>query len=143
LNNNHGFMSSAAASLPSLPRDEAELISLVREGLPAASLLPLRETMGLTQEGLARLVQVPASTLRRKLRQGERLEPGPSERIVELQQLCAYGEAVLGGGEALREWLHQPVLALGRETPLALLDTHLGTSWVRASLGRIEHGVFA
>ena len=136
-------MSSTAESLLEFPREEASLISVVRDGLKARRARVLQETMGITQEMLASLIQVPASTLRRKLRQDERLDPGASERVVELQQLCAVGQQVLGSDNVFREWLAQPVLALGRERPIDLLDTHIGTAWVRQTLGRIEHGVFA
>ena len=136
-------MSSTADSLLALPREEASLIAVVRDGLAARLSLTLQEEMGVTQEVLADLIQVPASTLRRKIRQNERLDRGASERIVDLQQLCLYGRGVLGGDEAYREWLSQPVLALGRERPLDLLDTHIGTRWVRDTLSRIEHGIFA
>ena len=84
-------MSSAVETLQHLPREDASLINVVRDGLDAALALGLQEEMGVTQEVLASLIQVPASTLRRKIRRGERLDPSASERIIELQRLCSFG----------------------------------------------------
>jgi putative toxin-antitoxin system antitoxin component (TIGR02293 family) len=50
---------------------------------------------------------------------------------------------VLGSTDKAARWLHTENRALGGQTPLALLDTDLGTRQVEEVLGRIEHGVFS
>jgi putative toxin-antitoxin system antitoxin component (TIGR02293 family) len=50
---------------------------------------------------------------------------------------------VLGGEDEAREWLGEPVMALGGKRPVDLLDTDVGAHEVVNLLNCIKWGVYA
>jgi putative toxin-antitoxin system antitoxin component (TIGR02293 family) len=119
---------------------ESELIGLLREGLPYASVEAAMETLGISQEQIAAYLAVPGRTLARRKRE-QRLNVDESDRLYRLARITATALNVFGEEEKARRWLLKPNRALGGETPLALLDTDAGARQVEEVLGRIEHGV--
>jgi putative toxin-antitoxin system antitoxin component (TIGR02293 family) len=50
---------------------------------------------------------------------------------------------VFGDPAVARAWMHEPLIALGGQTPLQFLGTEEGAREVEAVLGRIEYGDFS
>lgn len=120
----------------------ADLVEVITEGLPYASLEAVAKRVGLTSLGeTARVLGVPERTLQRRAELG-RLEPRESELTVRLARLAQRAEEVLEDmGKAYR-WLREPNGALGGKCPLELLRTDVGTRLVEDVLERIEHTVY-
>lgn len=118
----------------------SDLIALLREGLPYASVEAAMEVLGLSREQIAGYLAVPGRTLARRKRE-RRLRADESDRLYRLVRITATALAVFGDEEKARRWLLKPNRALGGEVPLALMDTDAGARQVEEILGRIEHGV--
>jgi putative toxin-antitoxin system antitoxin component (TIGR02293 family) len=118
----------------------ADLIALLREGLPYASLEATMKVLGISRDQIATYLALPGRTLARR-RKERRLRPDESDRLFRLARIAAATLAVLGDAEKARRWLRKPNRALGGDAPLACMDTDVGTRQVEEILGRIEHGV--
>lgn len=127
---------------PRRVRSSEELNAWIREGLPFASLEAVMERFGLKREEISWALDLPPRTLARR-RQEQRLRPAESDRLFRLVRIASQATEVLGNEERASRWLHTENRALGGQTPLALLDTDLGTLQVEEVLGRIEHGVYS
>ncbi|MBI3791767.1 MAG: DUF2384 domain-containing protein [Gemmatimonadetes bacterium] len=122
----------------------ADLIALVRVGLPSKSLELLLEAL---QE-----YDIPSSviykaignvrTLQRKRGERSRLSPAESDRLARLARVLVRAEDALGDSDRGRRWIAMPNRALGGDRPIDLLDSDVGTTVVEQVLGRIEHGVY-
>ncbi|MBN9369369.1 MAG: DUF2384 domain-containing protein [Comamonadaceae bacterium] len=140
--------SSAAALLggtsvlPMLPRGAMDWIPLVRQGLPSASVDALVRSTRITQAELAHALAIPERTLARRKREGT-LSPEESAKFVRFARVVERAEAVFEDTDGALSWLQSANAALGRVTPMSLLDTDIGADSVMDTLGRIEHGVFA
>lgn len=128
--------------LQAKPRGLMEWVTLVRRGLPSASVDALVRQTRITQADLARALAIPERTLARRKREGA-LSPEESAKFVRVARTVERAEAVFEDADAALAWLQSPNAALGGNTPLSLLDTDLGADSVHDTLGRIEHGVFA
>jgi putative toxin-antitoxin system antitoxin component (TIGR02293 family) len=118
------------------------LVQRVRQGLVLDEFTALRELLDTSEEALAGVLGMSRTTLHRRKKAG-RLDSAESERVIRLTRLFTRAEAVLGGPDAARVWLHAPARALGGETPLSYSDTEIGAREVEDLLGRLEHGVFS
>lgn len=127
-------------ALGSTPRTKADLIALVRQGLPYGSLRSATKALAFSLQDLEDSLHLSARSLHR--RRGSRLTPAESERVMRLVRVAARAEQVLGDRAAALDWLWSPNRALGGQTPIQLLDTDLGTEEVLQVLGRIEFGVY-
>jgi putative toxin-antitoxin system antitoxin component (TIGR02293 family) len=123
-------------------RNPEEMRAWVREGLPFESLESVVQRFGLKREEVSWVLDLPERTLTRR-RQEQRLRPAESDRLFRVTRIAVQAEQVLGSTDKAARWLHTENRALGGQTPLALLDTDLGTREVEEVLGRIEHGVFS
>ncbi len=128
--------------LPMLPRGAMDWIPLVRQGLPSASVDALVRSTRITQAELAHALAIPERTLARRKREGT-LSPEESAKFVRFARVVERAEAVFEDTDGALSWLQSANAALGRVTPMSLLDTDIGADSVMDTLGRIEHGVFA
>jgi putative toxin-antitoxin system antitoxin component (TIGR02293 family) len=124
------------------PRPALDWIEVIRRGLPAAALDPLRRAAQLSQADLARVLGIPERTLARRKREGT-LNSDESAKLLRLARVIGRSNEVFEGPRAALHWLKSPNAALEGRTPLSLLDTDIGADSVLDTLGRIEHGVFA
>lgn len=122
--------------------NDSDFISVIRDGIPKATLDNLIPVTGLTTGELSGIIRVSDRTLRRYSSQ-QKLNPEQSERIIEIAKLYSRGEEVFENLQSFREWMNNPVLALGNKKPKEFLDTSLGIEMLMTELGRIEHGIFA
>lgn len=121
-----------------------EVLARVRAGLPSRVINVLEAAYGATQAEMARSLLIPASTLRRRLRQDERLEVDESDRVVRLARIKDLVLALMGGDDqAAIAWLHAPREVLGNESPLTRASTEIGAREVEDLIGRLRHGVFS
>lgn len=129
------------AALGEDARAGADIISLIRRGLPVASIQFVLDTGRLTLSELDRIV-LPRKTLVNRRRLGS-LTPEQSDRLVRVARLIAAAEETFGSPDKANRWLRRETTALDGERPLDLLDTDEGARRVEALLGRIGHGIAA
>ncbi len=122
-------------------RSDAEMLVLVREGLPFEALERIRQAFGLTLEEVSHLLLLPARTLARR-KKARKLSLEESDRLFRLARIATRAEAVLGSTEKAVRWLHKSNRALGDQSPLSLVDTDIGAQQVEDVLARIEFGVY-
>jgi putative toxin-antitoxin system antitoxin component (TIGR02293 family) len=120
-----------------------DLAELVREGLPASSVIALAEKLDLGNAALSRKLGIPQRTMTRRLSQHSRLSAAESDRTVRLARVYATAVEMIGNKEKAVEWLRTPNRALAGERPLDQLDTDLGAREVEDVLGRIAYGVYS
>jgi len=120
-----------------------DLAELVREGLPASSVIALAEKLDLGNAALSRKLGIPQRTMTRRLSQHSRLSAAESDRTVRLARVYAIAVEMIGNKEKAVEWLRTPNRALAGERPLDQLDTDLGAREVEDVLGRIAYGVYS
>src|SRR5215471_5611576 len=108
----------------------AQLAELVRKGLPAGSLLVLRDKLDLKNAALSAKLGIPQRTLTRRLNQHSRLTPAESDRAVRLARVYATAVEMIGNAEKASQWLRTPNRVLGGEPPIDQLDTDLGAKEV-------------
>jgi len=123
--------------------DNLEMAKLVSSGLPAVVLRQIASALGVHPSGLAPLVNINEKTVQRRLGANAKLKPAESERVARLMRVVARAVEVFADEASARQWLSQPLKALGGQTPLALVATEPGAREVEQLLGRLEHGVFA
>jgi putative toxin-antitoxin system antitoxin component (TIGR02293 family) len=124
------------------PATAGEWVSRIESGLPAASALAFKETLGLTNAELGALLGVSVRTLARWDPSRSRLDLVSGDRLVRSARLFAIAAEVLEEPEAAARWMKTPQRALGGAIPLRLAETDVGTRAVEALLGRMEHGVY-
>jgi len=124
-------------------RSLTDLAELVREGLPANSVIALAEKLDLGNAALSKKLGIAQRTMTRRLSQHSRLSAAESDRTVRLARVYATAVEMIGNKEKAVEWLRTPNRALGGGRPLDQLDTDLGAREVEDILGRIAYGVYS
>jgi len=124
-------------------RSLTDLAELVREGLPASSVIALAEKLDLGNAALSKKLGIAQRTMTRRLSQHSRLSAAESDRTVRLARVYATAVEMIGNKEKAVEWLRTPNRALGGGRPLDQLDTDLGAREVEDILGRIAYGVYS
>ena len=120
----------------------AELIALVRAGLPVSELDALQNILDVPIEKLAPKLGISKATLHRRKTAGH-LDPDESDRVVRFARLMGMAIEVFENEEAARAWMSSPQVGLDGETPLEYANTELGAQEVRNLLGRIDHSVYS
>jgi putative toxin-antitoxin system antitoxin component (TIGR02293 family) len=121
-------------------RSPEDLTARVREGLPFAALVAVMEQYGISRDVLSGILHLSARNFLRR-REQKRLSPDESDRLYRLARVIAHANRVFEDPEASADWIQSPNAALGKQQPLALLDTDIGVQQVDQVLGRIEHGI--
>lgn len=127
-------------------------IDMIRKGVPAAQLAELGGVMGIPRDRLFVLLQLPRSTVERKIRDNARLSPEQSERVIGLERLIGQVQAMVehagnargfDAGRWVGDWLDRPLPALGGTRPGELMDTIEGQQLVRRLLEQTQSGAYA
>ncbi len=135
--------SSSGALIANLGSEGADVLALVRRGLPFVALENLVHAIGVPQKEIARVIGMPATTLHRRRKSG-RLTPMESDHVVRVARLVAMARSLMAGDpEAARRWLTTPHRLLGDETPLRRASTETGGREVEQLIGQLRHGVFS
>ena len=123
-------------------KNDNDLISIIRNGIPKQAMTHLMEIADITLTEMASIIHTSDRTLRRYTAQ-QKLSQEQSERMIEMAKLYTRGEEVLGSMEKFKQWMDTILLPFGNKKPKEFLDTSLGIGMIMNELGRIEHGIFA
>jgi putative toxin-antitoxin system antitoxin component (TIGR02293 family) len=99
------------------------------------------ELLGIPLQSLLAGLRLPASTIKRKLAESERLSASESDRVARTLMMYFEAEDVFEDAGNAGKWLVHPHVELGGERPLDMLDTQAGYDRVRDLLMRIEYGI--
>lgn len=121
-----------------------DLFELIQTGLPAESLAAFKAATSMSDEDIARLLNVGGRTLTRLRRATqERLPPDLSDRLFAVASIYRQAEEVFGDTKTAIGWLNAGQFGLGQRVPRDLLASEIGRQQVRALLQRIEFGQLA
>ncbi len=120
----------------------AELVEILRLGLPVEELEVLQDSLDVPMDKLALMLGISKATLHRR-KAGGRLGPAESDRVVRFARLMGKAVEVLESERSARRWLNSPQLGLGGAVPLEFAETEVGAREVEDLLGRIEYGVYS
>jgi putative toxin-antitoxin system antitoxin component (TIGR02293 family) len=118
-----------------------DLIIKVKKGLPVSSFEKLRKKLGVSDNFLSQIVNIPKRTLTRRKQQGK-FNTNESEKVLRIARLYDQALEVFEDQQAAEKWLKEPARGLGEAIPLKYARTELGAREVERLLIRIEHGVF-
>lgn len=118
-----------------------EKIAIIKKGISKRQLIIIKEEVKLDYDELSELLSVSRANLIGK-KGNEKFDSSTSERILLLADVVTYGRSVFGDNELFKEWLKTPSKALGRVTPLSMMDTLYGIEEVKREIGRIAYGVY-
>lgn len=130
-------------------------IDLARDGVPASAIEVVAQAMDMPVARVQKALNLPASTVARKIKSQENLPVDQSERVIQAMRLIGlaerlvdeYGDPELSQGfDAARwfgEWIEEPNPALGMQKPVELLDTATGAGLVESLLHKMVSGVYA
>jgi putative toxin-antitoxin system antitoxin component (TIGR02293 family) len=113
---------------------------IMQAGLSGALLRSLRERLGLTIADMARVLGAGERTVIRKEQHRMPLSATESDRAYRLARVADLATELIGDEDRAIRWLRTPSTYLGGETPLAMLDTEIGTDIVAESLYAIAYG---
>lgn len=119
-----------------------DLILKVENGLPITAFDKLRNKLGVSDNFLSKIVNIPKRTLTRRKQQG-RLSAQESEKVLRVARLYDRALEVFEDSATVEKWLKEPARGLGNTSPLNYARTELGAQEVERLLTRIEHGVFS
>lgn len=121
--------------------DALHLVALIRRGFTYSAFERFQRNTDLPYRLLAQIVEIPERTLARRKESG-RFEPDETDRLVRTSRVFAHAiELFEGNAENARQWLTNPVSALGGRTPLAFASTDVGAIEVENLIGRLEYGI--
>lgn len=135
--------------------DPLRYIQLARAGIPASATEVLAQALHMPAARVHKALNLPASTVARKIKLEENLPVDQSERVIQTMRLVGlaqrlvseYGDPELSQGfDAARwfgEWIEEPNPALGMQKPVDLLDTAAGAGLVESLLNKMVSGVYA
>lgn len=128
-----------------------ERVRLIKAGVAPGTVGDIAQAMGAPQDSVIRNLGIPKSTWARKRLQHQPLEQNASEKVIGLATLIGQVEALVAeqgapaGFDAakwFRDWMKQPVPALGGRKPVELLDTKEGQQIVSGLLDAIRAGAY-
>ena len=118
----------------------SQMIGAVPKGLPAGRLDRIARLLAVDRALLLHVLGISERTLQRKQILPARLSPAASDRLARIDRIYVLTVEVFGDSSKAAEWLKRPSRALGKESPLRLLDTDSGTQQVERELRQIQHG---
>lgn len=121
--------------------DSARTSSVVFAKQPFELSESVRKRLGATGEEMADYIGVTYRTYQRRAKKGT-LEDAESAKVEMLDSLLGLGTRVLGNEDEARMWLTSPILSLGSNRPIDLLDTVKGYERVKNKLLQIEYGTY-
>lgn len=135
-------VSAVVKDAPLVMDAPATVIRQIRKGLPMAEFRALAEWLAVSDDELAPLLGISRATFHRRRKVGH-LESPESEKLVRFARLLSRATEVFENEDTAREWLKEPAVSFGGESPLSFADTEIGAREVDYLLGRLEYGVFS
>lgn len=121
-------------------RSEHERLKNIQAGFPPGWIRAVREAFKLSNERLEALFNASASTLERRQRQQQPLDPVASERLDRVAVIATHAMHVLATPEHACSWMTSSNAALGDRIPLHLCETEIGARQVRRVLASLQYG---
>jgi len=130
-------------------------IDLARDGVPASAVEGVAQALDMPLAKVQKALNVPASTLARKIKSRENLPVDQSERVIQAMRLIGlaeqlvdeYGDPELSQGFDAAKWfggwIEEPNPALDMRRPVEFLDTATGAGLVESLLHKMVSGVYA
>lgn len=103
-------------------------------------LQALRESLDLEAEDVAVVLGIPLPELVRKERSGASLTRAEADRAFRIARIADLAVELMGDEEKAKRWMRTRHRSLGAETPIAQLDTEIGSENVRQALYAIAYG---
>ena len=123
-------------------RPPLDILTHVRNGLPAGMFEQVASTLGLSAGTLAAKLGIARRTVTRKRGNGAPLSSETSEKLLRVARVHNLGRMLFTTDEAVAEWLSKPDVTLGDMAPLDLLDTDVGGREVENLLRALAYGHF-
>lgn len=129
-----------------------ERVQLIRDGISATMLVQLSEAMGLPQDRLFEMLDLPRSSMKREIKNNGLLSAAYTERLVGLAKLIGQVEQMVAASgnpkgfnaaEWVNGWLDTPSSALGGRKPGTLMDTAEGRDMVSRLVAQMQSGAYA
>lgn len=121
-------------------RSENERLKNIQAGFPPGWIRAVREAFKLSNERLEALFNASLSTLERRQRQQQPLDPVTSERLDRVALIATHAMQTLDTPERASSWMTSANAALGDRTPLHLCETEIGARQVRRVLAALQYG---
>jgi putative toxin-antitoxin system antitoxin component (TIGR02293 family) len=119
-----------------------EILTRVRNGLPAAMFEQVASTLGLSPSALAAKLGIARRAVTRKRGNRAPLSSETSEKLLRAARVRNLCRTLFTTDEAVSKWLSKPDASLGNMAPLDLLDTDLGAREVENLLRALAYGHF-
>ena len=116
----------------------------IREGMDAAIIERVaKDLLHVPVQTLLANLNLPSSTILRKIARQERLSPAESDRVARVLYMRQFAVEVFEDPALAAEWMQRSNAELGKLSPLQVLDSQPGYDRVRENLLRVIHGVSA
>ncbi|HEY5349109.1 MAG TPA: antitoxin Xre/MbcA/ParS toxin-binding domain-containing protein [Candidatus Lustribacter sp.] len=105
-----------------------------------ARVRALRQELELTLGDVAHVLGASERSVMRKEQGRAALSVAEGDRAYRLARVADLATELIGNAEHARRWLKTPHRYLGDQTPIAMLDTEIGTDLVIESLYAVAYG---
>ena len=127
-------------SAPRQSLTDSERLQQIKVGFPAELFQIVRSAFGLQEHHLETLFRASISTLERRQREHQNLDPVASERLDRVASVSHLTEGVFDDQVRAVQWMSMPNKALGGIAPIMLCETEIGAKQVRRILQTLEWG---
>ncbi len=111
------------------------------KALPTSKVVSVaRSVLGLTVNDVSKVIAASPRTLERRSLNAKPLEVSEADRVYRLARIYDLAVDMIGDRAKAARWLHSAHRFLGGETPLAMIETEVGTHAVEQSLYAIAYG---
>lgn len=115
----------------------------VHQGFKPKVYRNIIEKTKLSQSEFHSVTHIPVSTIKRRLKNGERFNTQESDAIYRLAMLIKLATELFNDEKRALEWMRESVYGLGGKRPLDMVSTTVDFEIVKDLIGRVEHGVFS
>ena len=118
-----------------------EKTALVRKGISKKQLIRIRREAKLNNNQLSKVLATSKANLTSEAGiLNFSLET--IERVLLLNDIISYGQAVWGDKQLFKEYLKSPIIALGDVSPLSFMESYKGMEEVGREIGRLAYGIY-
>lgn len=122
-------------------KSDLEKGELARKGLPKSFALYIQRVLGLTGEQMSQLLAISYRSYQRK-KEEDILDPASSQQLIAIIEILDHAKEVFENPNDRVAWFFEPILGLGFQRPIDLLDNAFNQRLVNQALGRLEHGIY-
>lgn len=124
--------------------NEFQVAERIDSGFSATTIGRLARELGVPDNRMLILTNIPESTYFDRKRRKKPLSPEASSRVYRIAKATEAAEAYFEGDmDAARRWLTSPKVAIGGKTPLEFARTPEGSDYIIKLLARMEHGIIS